>query len=184
MEAEIEETGNDLERVLAQYEEIQKQNHDLQDRFASLSQTLATTVGLNADTLLKENNELKTQLSALTSQYNDQLEMRRVSNTNEEEWRKEKENFRMRVDELTNRITELQLITSEDQNRIENLYQECGNLSGKLNDSMELMEKYKTGYINLKRKNEQLEKTRSLEQSVNSLSSTSGSLNCRNMQDS
>ena len=114
----------------------------------------------------------------MTNQYNDQLEMRRVSDTNEEEWRKEKENFKMRVDELTNRIKEFQLITAEDQRRIENLYQECGNLSGKLNESMELMEKYKTGYINLKRKNEQLEKTRSLEQSVNALTPTSGSLNC------
>lgn len=169
--------------MLAQNEEMQRQNLDLQDRFASLSQTLTTSVGVNADVLLKENQELKAQLAAMTNQYNDQLEMRRVSDTNEEEWRKEKENFKMRVDELTNRIKEFQLITAEDQRRIENLYQECGNLSGKLNESMELMEKYKTGYINLKRKNEQLEKTRSLEQSVNALTPTSGSLNCGGRHD-
>ena len=75
--------------MLAQNEEMQRQNLDLQDRFASLSQTLTTSVGVNADVLLKENQELKAQLAAMTSQYNDQLEKRRVSDTNEEEWRKE-----------------------------------------------------------------------------------------------
>ena len=51
--------------MLAQNEEMQRQNLDLQDRFASLSQTLTTSVGVNADMLLKENQELKAQLAVL-----------------------------------------------------------------------------------------------------------------------
>ena len=172
---DVRDLRNDLDNVFRHNEEVEKQNAELTSKLASTS---TSSSEVDVASIQKENESLRAQVDSLTHECEDLQKLRRDSNTNQEEWKKEREEYKMNATGLKNQIEELEIITKEDQRRIENLYKECSNLSGKLNESMELMEKNKTGYMNMKRRLEHAEKAYALAQAVNGLSSSSGSLNC------
>lgn len=54
-------------------------------------------------------------------------------------------------------IKELEATSEEDRQRIDQLLNECKTLSGQVNEENEEKEKYKTGYVNMKRRIDKME---------------------------
>ena len=75
-------------------------------------------------------------------------------------------------------LLEYQSIIEEDKIRIEHLCEECTSLSGRMNEESESLEKYKTGYMNMKKRLEVVEKTVDVEPE-GSLNEWSGFYRCK-----
>ena len=176
LEIEISETRQDLDRVISHVGSLQNQNTFLQNQITELSNAESTESLLLS--LQQENEALRAQLSSAQSNSDVSRAKTRESESLSDCPKRsndlETENLR-----LHRQIAELTKTLKEDQKRIENLHMECGSLSGKLNEAMELMEKYKTGYMNMKRRNDTLDRSRMVIQQVDQLTKSSGYYKCR-----
>ena len=176
LEIEISETRQDLDRVISHVESLQNQNTLLQNQITELSNAESTESLLLS--LQQENEALRAQLSSVQS--NSDVSRAKVRESESlSDCPKRSSDLETDNQRLHRQVSELNKTLKEDQKRIENLYLECGNLSGKLNEAMELMEKYKTGYMNMKRRNDTLEKPRVVIQQVDQLTKSSGYYKCR-----
>ena len=173
LETEMCEIRQDLDRVIAHAESLKENNQLLQDQVDKLSKSESAESLLLS--LQQENEALRAQLNSLNPSelIHKSYESGSLADDSTQPDDLEIENQRLQI-----RYLELQKTTKEDQKRIENLHMECGNLSAKLNEAMELMEKYKTGYMNMKRRNDVLDKPRVVIQQVDGLTKSSGYYKC------
>ena len=83
----------------------------------------------------------------------------------------------MEVISLRNRVKELELIVKEDEQRIKKLCEECRELNTRFTNESVLMEKYKIGYNNVKKRSENAKK-QFVERIVNELNDESCYYRC------
>ena len=85
---DVRDLRNDLDNVFRHNEEVEKQNAELTSKLASAS-TSSSEVDIAS--IQKENESLRAQVDSLTHECEDLQKLRRDSNTNQEEWKKERE---------------------------------------------------------------------------------------------
>ena len=73
-------------------------------------------------------------------------------------WFQKQEMMELEFVSLQATLREYESIMDEDKTRIENLCEECSSLSSRMNEENEVLEKYKTGYVNMKKRLEVMEK--------------------------
>lgn len=157
LEQDVDSSQTDIERMSSFVDELKKEIQDLRTQLAI---TQKGDCYERCEKLAQQNQDLQNQVDSLTNQLIDLKKVTRDSDSLLDRWQKEKEDMEQERITFRSCIKELEICCEEGKKRIDVLHEECRSLSTKLNDSMELMEKYKTGYTNLKRRMDTSEKTK------------------------
>lgn len=150
---EMDKRDKDIDNMINLVDALKQENESLHQQIESDYE-----ITNQARDLERINQELQEQVNSLTAQVIDLKRVTRESDSVLNNWQKEKEEMELEKTMLRNQMKSLEIEVNEDKKRINLLHEECESLSVKLNETMELMEKYKTGYVNIKRRADNVEK--------------------------
>lgn len=166
----MEETKTDLEQMISLVDKLTDTNQSLQNQ---LAMTDNKEMASQYSELEKQNKELAAQVQLLTEQVIDLKRSTRESDSQLDILQKEREKYELDIVTMKNCMNEMEIERNEDKKRLDFLHEECESLSAQLNESMELTEKYKTGYMKYKQRLNSPERTRVIVKDSSILSSSS-----------
>lgn len=153
LKQEMDKRDRDIDNMINLVDALRQENESLHQQIESDYE-----VTNQARDLERINQDLQEQVNTLTEQVIDLKRVTRESDSVLNNWQKEKEEMELEKNMLRNQMKTLEIELNEDKKRIGLLHEECESLSVKLNETMGLMEKYKTGYVNIKRRADNVEK--------------------------
>ncbi|KNB44235.1 hypothetical protein JH06_1770 [Blastocystis sp. subtype 4] len=161
LERELQENKEDLERVLDHSSSLEKALMVYQDQ--SKPQPSC--------------EDLVNEIQRLNEKIRDLEESTQERTQSPSRWSRKQEEIEVEFASLQATLREYESVMKEDKMRIEHLCEECTGLSSRMNEENEVLEKYKTGYVNMKKRLEVIEKNVEIE-SKTELNEWSGSYRC------
>ncbi|KAK8812573.1 hypothetical protein WA538_003787 [Blastocystis sp. DL] len=142
LDRELLDIKGDSERLL-------KHADSLEQKLKGLENPSARIVELEEQckALQEENNALNARVQAYSN----------IDGVEGGELRKRCREQEFEISKYQECIKELEATSEEDRQRIDQLLNECKTLSGQVNEENEEKEKYKTGYVNMKRRIDKME---------------------------
>ena len=161
LERELQENKEDLERVLDHSSSLEKALVVYRDQ---------SNPQPSCEDLIKEIQHLNNKIQDLEMSTRERVQ-------SPSRWSRKQEEIEVEFASLQATLREYESVMEEDKIRIEHLCEECTGLSSRMNEENEILEKYKTGYVNMKKRLEAMEKNMEIE-SKTELSELSGSYRC------
>ena len=173
LEKELRETNIYINNLLQDANELNEVNQELNKRLDHMEQCSAYQAYQDAENTIQA---LQSELNRI----HERIPAGLLNTSMSGDINTESIQMEMELISLRNRVKELELIVKEDEQRIKNLCEECRDLNVRYTNESILMEKYKIGYTNVKKRNENTKK-QCVERIVNELNSESRYYRCIEM---